>query len=48
MARAAGAFVWLPRGRGEVVRRAEEGREERAGGSGTLGEVVRRKLENLL
>ena len=48
MARAAGAVVWLPRGRGEVVRCTEEGRQERIGGIGTLGEVVRRKLENLL
>ena len=40
MARAAGAVVWLPRGRGEVVRRAEEGRQEGFGGSGALGEVV--------
>ena len=40
MAFAAGAFVWLSRGRGETVRRAEEGREEGVGGSGALGEVV--------
>ena len=48
MAFAAGALVWTPRGRGEVVRRAEEGRQEEFGGSGTLGEMVMRKLENLL
>ena len=48
MARAAGAVVWGSRGRGEVVRCTEEGRQEGFGGSGALGEVVRRKLENLL